>query len=325
MNENSSIPDENAYGWGLDTSADAAFIQAIDEIAKNNSKVRKYIHLGITPMPLQLVGMEEMKVTIHTDVIRKAIGQQIGIPHPRADKPPHNIEVEVFKKLMAEINNPVAIFSTKNKYSGEQAYLILTNLIELKPANELSHHNLAENREKGISAILYLTQDSHSLELSKIVSVYGRNPSQIINAINKRETLYWNIEKGQQLSQKFGVQFPSVVTNSADLSNSKIKTESDLRQALEQKISKLNKELLPTKLPIADRDVGKLAYDAIGGDMNRLPQIKEALRERGYQLDERYFKGITHSVQIEQAFTKAVKKQRVVNHNPAKAASEYQR
>lgn len=345
------LPDENAYGWGLDTSANSDFVQAINRVVER-TQPRRFIHLGRTPMVLQIVGMQDMRVTINTDVIQKAIGQQIGLPHPRENKPPHNVEVNVLKGLMKEINNPVAIFETINPKDNSIAYAILTDSTEIDSIT---------GKEKGLTAFVHINKDSHNVIVAKIASIYGRNISQIQKAIDDKEILYLNTEKGQQISWKFGVQFPSVVTNSADLLELHIRTEKDLRQALLEKIEKeqlLNQKFdlqlvsaltdsatdaraemqhhqatqekttnlyLPKDLPLADREVGKLAYEAIAGDMNKLPQLKAELAARGYQFDERHLQGINHPLEVKDAFGKAVSKQPQQEHNLAKAKTDHQR
>lgn len=70
------------------------------------------------------------------------------------------------------------------------------------------------------------------------------------------------------------------------------------------------------KLPPLDgycpREIGKLAYQAIDGDIRRLPMLQSALAEVGYQLDTRRFQGINSPVELADAFAKAV----VPAHSP---------
>lgn len=91
----------------------------------------------------------------------------------------------------------------------------------------------------------------------------------------------------------------------------------------------INQIMIAIQLPdlsnLCSRDIGKAAYEATGGDMNKLPQVKSALAEQGYRLDERHFQGISNPIEMKDAFAKAVRKQPTVDKNPTKAKSDHQR
>ena len=81
--------------------------------------------------------------------------------------------------------------------------------------------------------------------------------------------------------------------------------------------------LLPDLSPLCPREIGKTTYKAIDGDMNKLPQVKAALAQQGYQLDERLFAGLSHPLQGQGAFTRAVSKQPVVNKTTQQTVSNH--
>lgn len=81
--------------------------------------------------------------------------------------------------------------------------------------------------------------------------------------------------------------------------------------------------LLPDLSPLCPREIGKTTYKAIDGDMNKLPQVKAALAQQGYQLDERLFAGLSHPLQVQEAFTRAVSKQPVVNKTTQQTVSNH--
>lgn len=57
------------------------------------------------------------------------------------------------------------------------------------------------------------------------------------------------------------------------------------------------------------REIGKVAYQAIGGDIQKLPELKTALAEKGYHLDDKALKAAAgHPITLQDAFTKAVSK-----------------
>ena len=70
------------------------------------------------------------------------------------------------------------------------------------------------------------------------------------------------------------------------------------------------------------REIGKVAYQAIGGDIQKLPELKTALAEKGYHLDGKALKAAAgHPITLQDAFTKAVSK--APAKNPAAPAQTY--
>lgn len=56
----------------------------------------------------------------------------------------------------------------------------------------------------------------------------------------------------------------------------------------------------------AVRDVGRAAYDTIGGDLSLLPELERVLQRQGYLLDRKRLEGV-RTVEMREAFGKAVK------------------
>ena len=68
--------------------------------------------------------------------------------------------------------------------------------------------------------------------------------------------------------------------------------------------------LLPDINGLCPRDVGKAAFDAIGGDLNKLPQLQRELNDHGYNFDTRQLVGVPHHpTPMRDAFTKAIRPQ----------------
>ncbi|MFZ7136613.1 LPD38 domain-containing protein [Avibacterium avium] len=199
--ENVSPETEQDTRYSLNESADSEFAKAVDAVAQGGS-VKGYIDVGTTPDVLKMLGLPDVKVTIHGATFKKVM----------QDK--HHITAETLKQLPQQINNPVAVMRSSTENNG---YVVLTELIEnVNGAN------------KPVIAALHLKQDVNGLELINIASVYGRNHSQIQRGLDN-DLLYLNKEKGKNFADTFGLQLPAYV--SQDFSPfENIKTESDLSQ-----------------------------------------------------------------------------------------------
>ena len=69
-------------------------------------------------------------------------------------------------------------------------------------------------------------------------------------------------------------------------------------------------KLLPDINGLCPRDVGKAAFDAIGGDLNKLPQLQRELNDHGYNFDTRQLVSVPHHpTPMRDAFTKAIRPQ----------------
>ncbi|POY42905.1 phage tail tape measure protein [Avibacterium endocarditidis] len=199
--ENVSQDNTQETRYSLNESADSDFAKAVDEVSKGGS-VKGYIDVGTTPDVLKMLGLPDVKVTIHGATFKKVM----------QDK--HHITAETLKQLPQQINNPVAVMRSSTENNG---YVVLTELIEnVNGAN------------KPVIAALHLKQDANGLELINIASVYGRNHSQIQRGLDN-DLLYLNKEKGKNFADTFGLQLPAYV--SQDFSPfENIKTEDDLSQ-----------------------------------------------------------------------------------------------
>ncbi|MFU2076875.1 hypothetical protein [Avibacterium endocarditidis] len=187
--------------YSLNESADSEFAKAVDVVSKGGS-VKGYIDVGTTPDVLKMLGLPDVKVTIHGATFKKVM----------QDK--HHITAETLKQLPQQINNPVAVMRSSTENNG---YVVLTELIEnVNGAN------------KPVIAALHLKQDVNGLELINIASVYGRNHSQIQRGLDN-DLLYLNKEKGKNFADTFGLQLPAYVSQDSPLA-ANIKTESDLSQ-----------------------------------------------------------------------------------------------
>lgn len=203
--ENVSPETEQDTRYSLNENADSEFAKAVDAVAQGGS-VKGYIDIGTTPDVLKILGLPDVKVTIHGATFKKVM----------QDK--HNVTAETLKQLPEQINDPVAVMKSAPQAT-QQGYVILTELVEDNP--------LTGGKEPVVSA-LHLKQDANGLEIINIASVYGKNLRGLQNMLN-HDLLYWNNKKGSDIVDTFGLQLPAYVSQDSPLA-ANIKTESDLSQ-----------------------------------------------------------------------------------------------
>lgn len=73
--------------------------------------------MGTTPDVLKMLGVKDMNVTIHRDVLNKVMGDK------------HNVTADTLKQLPNQINHPVAVMKSAPQAT-QQGYVVLTELIE---------------------------------------------------------------------------------------------------------------------------------------------------------------------------------------------------
>ncbi|MFZ7164580.1 LPD38 domain-containing protein [Avibacterium avium] len=203
--ENVSLETEQDTRYSLNESADSEFAKAVDAVAQGGS-VKGYIDVGTTPDVLKILGLPDVKVTIHGATFKKVM----------QDK--HHITAETLKQLPEQINDPVAVMKSAPQAT-QQGYVILTELVEDNP--------LTGGKEPVVSA-LHLKQDANGLEIINIASVYGKNLRGLQNMLN-HDLLYWNNKKGSDIVDTFGLQLPAYVSQDSPIA-ANIKTELDLSQ-----------------------------------------------------------------------------------------------
>ncbi|MFC0912668.1 LPD38 domain-containing protein [Pasteurella multocida] len=204
--------DDIRYSLNEDPNSD--FARAVDEVADGGSVVG-YINVGATPDVLKMLGLPDVKVTIHGNTFNKVMQAK------------HNITAKALKQLPAQINNPVAIMKSSTRENG---YVVLTELVEREDA-----------KDKPVIAALHLKQDANGLELINIASVYGRSNDQIQHGL-ENDLLYWNNKKGADLVNAFGLQLPSYALKNQPYKGN-VKTETDLSQYTQNKKQPQNPNL----------------------------------------------------------------------------------
>ncbi|WP_281773448.1 LPD38 domain-containing protein [Haemophilus parahaemolyticus] len=195
--------EENAeLRFSLNESSDSPFAKAVDTVAQGGN-VSGYVNVGTTPSVLKMLGLPDVKVSIHSSTFKKVMGGK------------HQVTPETLKQLPQQINNPIAVMRSSTEPNG---YVVLTELIERE-----------NGKDKPVIAALHLKQDANGLELLNIASVYGRSNAQIQRGLNN-DLLYWNKAKGTKFVSTFGLQLPAYVDNNSSLSARNVKTETDLSQ-----------------------------------------------------------------------------------------------
>lgn len=188
--------------FSLNENSDSPFAKAVDMVAQGGN-VSGYVNVGTTPSVLKMLGLPDVKVSIHSSTFKKVMGGK------------HQVTPETLKQLPQQINNPIAVMRSSTEPNG---YVVLTELIERE-----------NGKDKPVIAALHLKQDANGLELLNIASVYGRSNAQIQRGLNN-DLLYWNKAKGTKFVSTFGLQLPAYVDNNSSLSARNVKTETDLSQ-----------------------------------------------------------------------------------------------
>lgn len=188
--------------FSLNENSDSPFAKAVDMVAQGGN-VSGYVNVGTTPSVLKMLGLPDVKVSIHSSTFKKVMGGK------------HQVTPETLKQLPQQINNPIAVMRSSTEPNG---YVVLTELIERE-----------NGKDKPVIAALHLKQDANGLELLNIASVYGRSNAQIQRGLNN-DLLYWNKAKGTKFVSTFGLQLPAYVDNNSSLSIRNVKTETDLSQ-----------------------------------------------------------------------------------------------
>lgn len=221
--------------FSLDESPDSAFARAVDDAARGR-QVSGYVRVGTTPDVLKMLGLPDVRVTVHGSMFKKVMGGK------------HSVTAEDLKQIPKQINSPVAVMKSETMADG---YVVLTELVEHE-----------RGTDKPVVAALHLKRTKDGLELMNIASVYGRRDIQVQRGLN-RHLLYLDKEKGLKLSRTFGLQLPAYVQEGSNL-GSQVKTDSDLAQYLKaEKQGKFDKKQENAKQHA--ESIKKRLAESIGG------------------------------------------------------------
>lgn len=227
-------PSEGAR-FSLDESPDSAFARAVDDAARGR-QVSGYVRVGTTPDVLKMLGLPDVRVTVHGSMFKKVMGGK------------HSVTAEDLKQIPKQINSPVAVMKSETMADG---YVVLTELVEHE-----------RGTDKPVVAALHLKRTKDGLELMNIASVYGRRDIQVQRGLNSH-LLYLDKEKGLKLSRTFGLQLPAYVQEGSNL-GSQVKTDSDLVQYLKaEKQGKFDKKQENAKQHA--ESIKKRLAESIGG------------------------------------------------------------
>ncbi len=199
--------------FSLNEDADSDFARAVDDVVAGKVAAG-YIDLGATPDVLKLLGVPDGKVRISGGTIEKAMADYLNRQNTY-DKNRHAIKPEDMKWLPANLNDPVAVFSSTTK---ADSFVVLTEILERE-----------NGRDKPVIAALHLDKGKYGLDLVNIASVYGRSDQQLVRAFDT-DLLYLNKQKGRQFLKTHPLQLHWDITSDADLLKRNIKTNEDLAQ-----------------------------------------------------------------------------------------------
>lgn len=229
-----NVPSEGLR-FSLNESPDSAFAQAVDDAARGR-QVSGYVRVGTTPDVLKMLGLPDVRVTVHGSMFKKVMGGK------------HSVTAEDLKQIPKQINSPVAVMKSETMADG---YVVLTELVEHE-----------RGTDKPVVAALHLKRTKDGLELMNIASVYGRRDIQVQRGLNSH-LLYLDKEKGLKLSRTFGLQLPAYVQEGSNL-GSQVKTDSDLVQYLKaEKQGKFDKKQENAKQHA--ESIKKRLAESIGG------------------------------------------------------------
>ncbi|HFC8541150.1 TPA: hypothetical protein ACFP4U_001342 [Neisseria lactamica] len=221
--------------FSLDESPDSAFARAVDDAARGR-QVSGYVRVGTTPDVLKMLGLPDVRVTVHGSMFKKVMGGK------------HSVTAGDLKQIPKQINSPVAVMKSETMADG---YVVLTELVE---------HG--RGTDKPVVAALHLKRTKDGLELMNIASVYGRRDIQVQRGLNSH-LLYLDKEKGLKLSRTFGLQLPAYVQEGSNL-GAQVKTDSDLAQYLKtEKQGKFDKKQENAKQHA--ESIKKRLAESIGG------------------------------------------------------------
>ena len=183
-------------------------IRWLEKQAKNNpDKLKTYkkgkFYLGRTPDILQLLGAENVSIVTHYPVLYKTMAEYLNLPpfvsKNGDEKNRHNIPPETMIELPNALNNPIAVFKTKNPRNGEDAFLVLTDLKEPE-----------DDHFKQIAVALhYETNDKGEKELH-IKTAYGRSEKQLEKGF-LNNLMYINREKALILANEYGKKLQKTI------------------------------------------------------------------------------------------------------------------
>lgn len=242
--------------FSLNESPGSAFARAVDDAARGR-QVSGYVRVGTTPDVLKMLGLPDVRVTVHGSMFKKVMGGK------------HSVTAGDLKQIPKQINSPVAVMRSETMADG---YVVLTELVE---------HG--RGTDKPVVAALHLKRTKDGLELMNIASVYGRRDIQVQRGLNSH-LLYLDKEKGLKLSRTFGLQLPAYVQEGSNL-GSQVKTDSDLAQYLKtEKQGKFDKKQENAKQHA--ESIKKRLAESIGGlaEQVDVAAVSEALPDKAQML-----------------------------------------
>lgn len=211
-NQNNKPFDNFDIRFSLDESDDSDFTQAIDDFLVGRD-IKESITLGTTPDVLQMLGMPNVAVKIKDHRFAKIL------------KDKHAIKPERLKQLPKQLNNPVAVLKSSPNSTNPDGYVVLTELTEFNRDKKLS---------EPVIVALHLNKRGDVLD---VASAYGKNHKGLQAMLDNDKVLYWHKEKGLNFMNVHGLQLPLWLRSSSTLSLANIKTNEDLSQYQDNKMS----------------------------------------------------------------------------------------
>lgn len=204
------------------TTAFVRAVKTLDYQANNKPeklKVRRRLRLalGKTPDVLRLLGAESVNVVIYHAVLWKAMAVYLNLPPLVSkngdEKNRHNIPPETMIELPNALNNPIAVFKTKNPRNGEDAFLVLTDLKEPE-----------DDHFKQIAVALHYELNDKGEKELHIKSAYGRSENQLEKGF-LNNLMYINCEKALILANEYGGKVERAILSAVQ----HIKTNSNMQ------------------------------------------------------------------------------------------------
>lgn len=165
-----------------------------------------------TPVVLIAGGADDLPIRISKKILDKITKDKHGIP------------VSELRKLLINIDDPIAVFKSRTK---ADALVVLTEIKD------------AANQQNAVVALhLNSAEDRSGHEINAIASIYGRPAWQIENFMKERLAVYANQKKSRAFCRSNRLQLPAEATKRG---NSSLLTEEDFTEH-ELGIVKVNPE-----------------------------------------------------------------------------------
>nr|MDD2997522.1 LPD5 domain-containing protein [Candidatus Riflebacteria bacterium] len=162
------------------TKSDEQFREKLLAEQKLDFRSTKSIEVCQTPEILRKVGAPDKPITIHPNVIYKAITGK------------HDLDIDRLWKLPSAIENPIMVFDSKTQ---PNSLVVVTEI--------------RDKKNKTVIVAIHLTTTESWHKVNAIASVYGKNDEKVfLDWLQKGYGRYINMKKASEWARPLGLQLP---------------------------------------------------------------------------------------------------------------------